>query len=91
MQKIVIVGGGAGGLELASRLSRTLGRKKQAEITLVDRSRTHIWKPLLHEVAEVLLINIQTVWITLFTLRHTITAFNWVRCVRLIPNCKPLH
>lgn len=34
MQKIVIVGGGAGGLELASRLSRTLGRKKQAEITL---------------------------------------------------------
>ena len=51
MQKIVIVGGGAGGLELASRLSRTLGRKKQAEITLVDRSRTHIWKPLLHEVA----------------------------------------
>lgn len=51
MQKIVIVGGGAGGLELASRLSRTLGRKKQADITLVDRSRTHIWKPLLHEVA----------------------------------------
>ena len=51
MQKIVIVGGGAGGLELASRLSRTLGRKKLAEITLVDRSRTHIWKPLLHEVA----------------------------------------
>ena len=51
MQKIVIVGGGAGGLELVSRLSRTLGRKKQAEITLVDRSRTHIWKPLLHEVA----------------------------------------
>ena len=51
MQKIVIVGGGAGGLELASRLSRTLWRKKQAEITLVDRSRTHIWKPLLHEVA----------------------------------------
>jgi len=51
MQKIVVVGGGAGGLELASRLSRTLGRKKHAEITLVDRSRTHIWKPLLHEVA----------------------------------------
>jgi NADH dehydrogenase len=51
MQKIVIVGGGAGGLELASRLSRTLGKKKHADITLVDRSRTHIWKPLLHEVA----------------------------------------
>ena len=51
MQKIVVVGGGAGGLELVSRLSRTLGRKNEAEITLVDRSRTHIWKPLLHEVA----------------------------------------
>ena len=51
MQKIVIVGGGAGGLELASRLSRKLGSKNKADITLVDRSRTHVWKPLLHEVA----------------------------------------
>jgi len=48
---IVIVGGGAGGLELATRLGRTLGRRKQALITLVDRSRTHLWKPLLHQVA----------------------------------------
>ncbi|VFS48183.1 NADH dehydrogenase [Moellerella wisconsensis] len=35
--KIIIVGGGAGGLELATRLGRKLGRKKKAEITLVDR------------------------------------------------------
>jgi NADH dehydrogenase len=48
---IVIVGGGAGGLELATRLGRTLGKRKQALITLVDRSRTHLWKPLLHQVA----------------------------------------
>ncbi len=48
---IVVVGGGAGGLELATRLGRKLGRKGKAEITLVDRSRTHIWKPLLHEIA----------------------------------------
>ncbi|MEQ1576838.1 MAG: NAD(P)/FAD-dependent oxidoreductase [Hyphomicrobium sp.] len=48
---IVIVGGGAGGLELATRLGRKLGRKGKAEITLVDRARTHIWKPLLHEIA----------------------------------------
>ena len=48
---IVIVGGGAGGLELATRLGDTLGRKKRACITLIDRSRTHLWKPLLHEVA----------------------------------------
>lgn len=51
MQKIVVVGGGAGGLELVSRLSRTLGKKKLAEIILVDRHPTHVWKPLLHEVA----------------------------------------
>ena len=49
--RIVVVGGGAGGLELATRLGRKLGRRKRAEITLVDRNQTHIWKPLLHEVA----------------------------------------
>lgn len=49
--QIVIVGGGAGGLELATRLGRTLGKRGQARITLVDANLTHIWKPLLHEVA----------------------------------------
>ncbi|WP_024301655.1 NAD(P)/FAD-dependent oxidoreductase [Pseudogulbenkiania sp. MAI-1] len=48
---IVIVGGGAGGLALATRLGDTLGRKQQARITLVDCARAHIWKPLLHEIA----------------------------------------
>jgi NADH dehydrogenase len=51
LHKIVIVGGGAGGLELATQLGNKLGKKGKAEITLVDRSRTHIWKPLLHEIA----------------------------------------
>lgn len=49
--RIVIVGGGAGGLELATRLGDSLGRKGRAEITLVDRQWTHLWKPLLHQVA----------------------------------------
>ena len=49
--RIVIVGGGAAGLELATTLGRTLGRRKRASITLVERSRTHLWKPLLHAVA----------------------------------------
>ncbi|TFH85941.1 NAD(P)/FAD-dependent oxidoreductase [Billgrantia azerbaijanica] len=49
--RIVVVGGGAGGLELVTRLGRRLGRRGRAEIVLVDRSPTHIWKPLLHEVA----------------------------------------
>lgn len=51
MQRIVIVGGGAGGLELATQLGRKLGRKKKAEILLIDANPTHLWKPLLHEVA----------------------------------------
>ncbi len=52
LHRIVIVGGGAGGLELATRLGRRLGKGKRAWITLLDRDRTHIWKPLLHEVAS---------------------------------------
>jgi len=50
-QKIVIVGGGAGGLELATKLGNKLGKKDKATIKLVDASDTHLWKPLLHEVA----------------------------------------
>ena len=49
--RIVIVGGGAGGLPLAVQLGDKLGRRGRAEITLVDRYETHLWKPLLHEVA----------------------------------------
>jgi NADH dehydrogenase len=48
--QIVVVGGGAGGLELVRRLGARFGRKKH-DIILVERNRTHIWKPLLHEVA----------------------------------------
>lgn len=51
VHRIVIVGGGAGGLELATRLGDCLGRRGLAQITLIDRSRTHLWKPLLHEIA----------------------------------------
>lgn len=51
LHHIVIVGGGAGGLELATRLGDSLGKKKKAQITLIDCNRTHVWKPLLHEIA----------------------------------------
>ncbi len=51
LHQIVIVGGGAGGLELATRLGDSLGKKKLADITLIDCTRTHVWKPLLHEIA----------------------------------------
>jgi len=49
--RIVVIGGGAGGLELATRLGDKYGKRGRARVTLVDRSRTHLWKPLLHEVA----------------------------------------
>jgi NADH:ubiquinone reductase (H+-translocating) len=47
--RVVIVGGGAGGLELATRLGDRLGRR--VDVTLIDRNRTHVWKPKLHEIA----------------------------------------
>jgi NADH dehydrogenase len=50
--KIVIVGGGAGGLELATRLGKAYGRGNKVIVTLVDKNRTHIWKPKLHEIAS---------------------------------------
>src|ERR1700686_4115089 len=51
LHHIIIVGGGAGGLELATRLGGKLGKKGKARISLVEKSRTHIRKPLLHEIA----------------------------------------
>ncbi len=49
--QIVIVGGGAGGLELATRLGDRYGRRGRADVTLIDKARAHLWKPLLHEIA----------------------------------------
>src|SRR6478735_10316050 len=51
LHRVVVVGGGAAGLQLVTKLGDKLGRGKRAHVTLVDRARTHIWKPLLHEVA----------------------------------------
>lgn len=51
LHRIVIVGGGAGGLELATQLGDTLGRKGLAHVTLIEKARSHFWKPHLHEIA----------------------------------------
>jgi len=48
--QIVVVGGGAGGLELVRKLGAHFGRDAY-DVILIDRNHTHIWKPLLHEVA----------------------------------------
>jgi len=49
--RIVIVGGGAGGLELATALGDRMAKRGRAHVTLVERARTHFWKPHLHEIA----------------------------------------
>jgi NADH:ubiquinone reductase (H+-translocating) len=51
LHKIVVVGGGAAGLELVTGLGNRLGRRRRASVTLVENARTHLWKPLLFEVA----------------------------------------
>jgi NADH dehydrogenase len=48
--QIVVAGGGAGGLELVRKLGDHFGRKR-FDIILIEPHPTHIWKPLLHEVA----------------------------------------
>jgi NADH dehydrogenase len=51
LHRIVVVGGGAGGLELVTRLGHKLGRRGKAHVTLIEKARTHFWKPHLHEIA----------------------------------------
>jgi NADH:quinone reductase (non-electrogenic) len=51
LHRIVVIGGGAAGLELVTRLGDRLGRRSRASVTLIDRARTHLWKPLLHAAA----------------------------------------
>ncbi|MGH7120084.1 MAG: NAD(P)/FAD-dependent oxidoreductase [Acetobacteraceae bacterium] len=49
--RIVVAGGGAAGLELVTRLGNRLGKPGRAEIVLIEKARTHLWKPLLHAIA----------------------------------------
>lgn len=46
--RIVIIGGGVAGMALATRLGDKLGKSGRASIMLVDKSFTHVWKPMLH-------------------------------------------
>jgi len=52
MTRIVIVGGGAGGLELATRLGRKFRKQRAVSVLLIDKHPFHVWKPLFHEVAS---------------------------------------
>ena len=49
--RLVVVGAGVAGIEVATRIGRTLGRAGRVELTLVDRGLAHVWKPNLHTIA----------------------------------------
>ncbi|EOD78295.1 NADH dehydrogenase [Grimontia indica] len=51
MSKIVVVGGGAAGLELVTRLGKQFARRREHEVILVEPASHHYWKPRLHEIA----------------------------------------
>ncbi|MEM9706310.1 MAG: NAD(P)/FAD-dependent oxidoreductase [Pseudomonadota bacterium] len=50
-KRILIVGGGLGGLMLATRLGHTFKNNNSAHVFLVDRAPVHVWKPILHTFA----------------------------------------
>ena len=52
--QILIVGGGAGGLELATRLGNKYGKGGAAQIELIDKSRTHLSKVALDTLARLI-------------------------------------
>jgi len=49
--EIVVVGGGAAGLELVTQLGNHYGTNGRVRVTLIEKNRTHIWKPMIHAVA----------------------------------------
>jgi NADH:quinone reductase (non-electrogenic) len=49
--RILILGGGFGGLYTALELERTLARRSDVEVTLINRDNFFLFTPMLHEVA----------------------------------------
>ena len=49
--RILVLGGGFGGVEAARRLERLLRRRDDVEVTLVSRDNFFLFTPMLHEVA----------------------------------------
>lgn len=50
MKKLVVVGGGVAGFEIASKLGKKLA-KKDYNVCLIDKDSVHLWKPSLHTIA----------------------------------------
>jgi NADH dehydrogenase len=50
-KRVVILGGGFGGIYTALELDKTLARDQDVEVTLVNRDNFFLFTPMLHEVA----------------------------------------
>lgn len=51
-KRIVVVGGGVAGIEIATSLGRRgKNDRRMPAVILVDRDSAHIWKPMLHTIA----------------------------------------
>lgn len=50
-KRVVIVGGGIAGILLATKLGHQARAGHALDVTLLDKSPTHIWKPMLHTIA----------------------------------------
>ncbi len=50
--KVIILGGGFGGVYTALRLDKTLARRADVEVTLVSSDNFLLFTPMLHEVAS---------------------------------------
>jgi len=49
--RLVIVGGGVAGLDIATHLARKKVGGEPIEVTLIDKETAYVWKPMLHTIA----------------------------------------
>lgn len=49
--RLVVVGGGVAGLDIASHLAGKVAGNRRIAVTLIDRESAYVWKPMLHTVA----------------------------------------
>jgi NADH:ubiquinone reductase (H+-translocating) len=49
--KLVIVGGGVAGLDMATHLAGRKAGDRLLQVTLIDRDTAYVWKPMLHMIA----------------------------------------
>src|SRR3982751_6648521 len=87
--KIVIAGGGFGGLYAAEYFDKTLARRLDIEVTLISRENFILFTPMLHEVAAGDLSPANIVNPLLRILRHVCLVEAEISDIDLV--CKTIH